>query len=130
MQIDEITRNANPRKLKSSTNYTGWILCAAAVLMFLCVAFDAAAFVSNIIYGIFGWYSYVGFALLFMAGLLMGLHKKVVVRRRFVVWSCLMLFALFTGSIDFNIMLLVDLLLGIVVGVIAGVVTVNIKKEN
>jgi len=41
-----------------------------------------------------------------------------------------LLFSLFTGSIDLNAMLFVDLLLGIIVGVIAGVVTVNIKKEN
>lgn len=97
MQYDEISRNAIPKKSRRNNNYKGTIICVTAVMMLLCVAFNAASSITNIIYGILGWFSYAVLLVLFAVGLMINFKKKIKIHPRFVILGGLMLFALFTA---------------------------------
>jgi len=97
MPIDEISRNKVPKKLRRNGNHSGTILCIMSALLLLGTAIDGTNFATNSIYGVFGWYCYIGFIALFALGLLIALRKKIKVKRRFVVFGGLMTFALFTA---------------------------------
>jgi DNA segregation ATPase FtsK/SpoIIIE-like protein len=97
MELDGISRNSGLRRTRRKKNYTGTILCVVAAVLFLSTAFNILGFLTNTIYGIFGWYAYVGFLAMFGIGLLIGMRKKITVNRRFALCGGLMIFALFTA---------------------------------
>jgi len=95
MQIDEISRNEAPKKTKLLGGYSCMILCVASSMLIICVLFKST--ISELIYGVFGFYCFALFAVLFAIGLALSLNKKIKINRRFLIFGSLMVFALFTA---------------------------------
>ena len=95
--FDEKIERAKVTRPKRTSNKWGYLICGAALLVMAVVMFKIPPIVARAITGTLGVYVYAVCFLVFNAGVAVRLRKRYKLNKRYVIWSVVMLFAVFAS---------------------------------